>query len=103
MPVRTDITKKSQLDDLLETNNTIIMFTASWCGPCKMIKPVFDNLSNNKRTPLEFVKIDIDESPDICEYFDITSLPTFIKIENNKQVNKIVGCNTHELERIVNS
>ena len=34
MPVRTDITKKSQLDDLLETNNTIIMFTASWCGPC---------------------------------------------------------------------
>jgi thioredoxin-like negative regulator of GroEL len=63
----------------------------------------FDKLSNNKRTPLEFVKIDIDESPDICEYFDITSLPTFIKIENNKQVNKIVGCNTHELERIVNS
>jgi len=101
MPVRSDIKDKSDLDNLFNSHtNILIMFTASWCGPCKKIKPLFNNLSS-KNLSLEFVEIDIDDSSDIGDFFEIKSVPTFIKFKNSQQVNKIIGGNAHELERII--
>lgn len=71
---------------------TVIDFSASWCGPCKAIGPHFDALS--KEYPnVNFVKVDVDEVPEIAEMFSVTSLPTFIFLSDNQVRQQIQGAN----------
>lgn len=63
----------------------IIDFFATWCGPCKVISPQFEELSN-ELTDIVFLKIDVDDNEDIAAEYEISSMPTFIFIKNGKPV-----------------
>jgi thioredoxin 1 len=68
----------------------VVMFSASWCIPCKQAKPVFHALAESRKD-LTFEVIDIDENRDMAQDFGVTGVPTFMLIENNEEVSRLVG------------
>lgn len=78
-------------------NKIIVLdFSATWCGPCKRIYPLLQNLSQEYQNTL-FYKIDIDQLPDIASHFGISSVPSFKFIYNNKIVAEFAGADSQKL------
>lgn len=74
-----------------ESNKVVVVdFFATWCGPCKMLAPVFDSLSQELPSA-EFVKVDIDQSLELAQKFGITTVPTMMIFKNGKVVDTLVG------------
>ena len=71
-----------------DTTYTVIDFTASWCGPCKAVTPVYANLSKKHGIPstLAFVKVDVDEAQAIAAQYGVSAMPTFMFFKEGKQV-----------------
>lgn len=76
--------------DLIKKDKVIVDFFATWCGPCKMLSPVIEELSN-KFPNVTFVKMDVDECPNISKEYGIMSVPTLIKLENGEVIDSKVG------------
>ena len=68
----------------------VVMFTGAWCNPCKQAKPVFQQIKD-ANPQMQFEIIDIDEHRDMANDFNITGVPTFMLIENDEEVKRIVG------------
>lgn len=62
----------------------IVYFTATWCGPCKNISPIFDELNNKAPEEMYFIKVDIDEYPDIEDFCNISIIPSCLFYHNGK-------------------
>jgi thioredoxin 1 len=69
----------------------VVTFGASYCGPCKALKPKLDGLSNGFDDNVVFVKVDIEEQRDIADKFDITSIPTTLIIRDTQITKTVVG------------
>uniref|UniRef100_A0A0E0DMN0 Thioredoxin domain-containing protein n=1 Tax=Oryza meridionalis TaxID=40149 RepID=A0A0E0DMN0_9ORYZ len=99
------ITSKEDWDRKIEEANkdgkiVVANFSASWCGPCRVIAPIYAEMS--KTYPqLMFLTIDVDDLMDFSSSWDIRATPTFFFIKNEKQVDKLVGANKPELEKKV--
>ncbi len=78
---------------------TIVDFTATWCGPCKMIGPVFAQLST-KYTNLQFIKVDVDELEDVSGEAGVTAMPSFFVYKEGKVVDQLVGASQEKLEAL---
>ncbi|KAJ9162648.1 hypothetical protein P3X46_022407 [Hevea brasiliensis] len=76
----------------------ILYFTATWCGPCRYISPLFTNLAT-KYPKTVFLKVDVDEARDVAAKWNISSVPTFFFIKNGKEIDKVVGADKNGLER----
>ncbi|KAE9607464.1 putative hsp70-interacting protein [Lupinus albus] len=76
----------------------ILYFTATWCGPCRFISPLYTSLAE-KYPKVVFLKVDIDEAADIAARWKITSVPSFFFIKNGKEVDTLVGADNGALER----
>jgi len=73
----------------------LVDFFATWCGPCKRLAPILDELSESN-PGFEIYKIDVDDSGDIAEQFNIMSVPTLLVFKNGAQTNKIIGLHSKE-------
>lgn len=69
----------------------VVDFFATWCGPCKMLAPVFESLGQEMDNNVEFAKIDIDRSLELAQDYDVASVPTLIAFKDGKEVERIVG------------
>lgn len=69
---------------------TVVDFYATWCGPCKMLSPIFEELSNEIKST-EFVKVNVDEHEDLCKEYKVMSIPTIILFENGIEIKRNVG------------
>ncbi|XP_011085782.1 thioredoxin H2 [Sesamum indicum] len=76
----------------------VVDFSATWCGPCKFMEPVFNNLSA-KYSDVDFVKIDVDELSDVSREFGVQAMPTFLLLKQGKEVERVVGAKKDELEQ----
>jgi len=79
------------------TTTSILLFSAPWCVPCKNFYPTLVKLSE-EFDGINFLKIDIDESPDIPQEFGIQSVPTLVFLREGEFINMIVG--VHSLEKL---
>lgn len=75
---------KSELPVLLD-------FWASWCGPCRMVSPIVDEVANELEGKAKVGKINVDEEQELAQAFSIMSIPTLIVINNGKLVKQLVG------------
>ena len=76
-----------------EINNGVVVvdFFATWCGPCKMLAPIFEQLSVEMKDDARFVKVDIDKSLEIARKYMISSVPTMMIFKDGKPVDTMVG------------
>jgi thioredoxin 1 len=79
----------------------IYYFTAEWCGPCKKVRPIVEEL-NRDQVDVKFQIIDVDSEGELTRKFDVKSIPTFIRIEDGEEVDRIIGAQTKkDLERFI--
>lgn len=69
----------------------LLDFYAEWCGPCKMMAPIFAELAAEYEGKLRFAKLDIDQNQQIAVKFNVMSIPTLILFENGAVVDRIIG------------
>ena len=89
--------------EVLQSNTPVLIdFWATWCGPCRMMAPVVEELAQNMGEAVKVCKIDIDQNPELAEKYGIMSIPTFIVIKNGSETARIVGVTPKtELEKMV--
>lgn len=83
-----------------EGKRVVVNFSASWCGPCRMIIPLYAELSL-KYPQLVFLAVDVDDLPDLSSSWDVHATPTFFFLQDGNQIDKLVGANKPELEKKV--
>ena len=83
----------SQFKTSVEENKGVVVvdFFATWCGPCKMLAPVFEQAGEEMKNEATFLKVDIDESLELAQQFQVTTVPTVMVFKDGKQVDKFVG------------
>ena len=87
----TELTADSFKKEISGQIPIIIDFWASWCGPCKMLAPIFEDVSKDYAGKLRFAKISTEDYPQIAEQHDITGIPCLIVFKNGKEVDRIIG------------
>ncbi|XVF60481.1 hypothetical protein PTKIN_Ptkin08bG0050600 [Pterospermum kingtungense] len=88
-------------DSAKETPKLLVIdFSASWCGPCKFMEPALKDMAA-RFTEVDFVKIDVDELPDVAQEFGVQAMPTFVLLRKGKEVDRVVGAQKNELEKKV--
>ncbi len=87
-----DVTTSSFSDDVLNSDKAVLVdFWATWCGPCKMVAPVLDEIAGENAEKLTVAKLDIDANPQAARDFKVMSIPTLILFQGGKPVKQIVG------------
>jgi thioredoxin 1 len=77
---------------VLKSNKlTVVDFWAEWCGPCRRVGPVVEQLAKEYNGKVNIGKLNVDNSPNTCQKYGITSIPTLLFIKNGKVVDKLVG------------
>ncbi len=74
----------------------LIDFWATWCGPCKMMMPVVEEIAKENEGKIKVCKVNVDEEPELASKFDIMSIPTFVAIKNGKVVGTSLGVQSKE-------
>src|SRR3954464_3787273 len=69
----------------------LVDFWAPWCGPCKMIAPVLEELDSEIGEKVKIVKLDVDENPETASKYGVMSIPTLLVFKNGEVVDKTVG------------
>ena len=73
------------------TGTVLVDFWASWCGPCKMVAPIIDQLSDEYAGKATIGKVNVDEESALASEYAVVSIPTIIIFKDGKQVEKLVG------------
>lgn len=74
----------------------LVDFWASWCGPCKMMGPVVEQIAQDMGDSARVCKINIDEQPELASQYNVMSIPTFILFKDGKEVNRTIGAMPRE-------
>ncbi|MBQ8304738.1 MAG: thioredoxin [Blautia sp.] len=82
--------------EVLKSDKTVLLdFWASWCGPCKMLSPVVDQIAD-ENPDVKVGKVNVDEEMDLARQFNVMSIPTLVVFKDGKQVNQSVGVQPKE-------
>jgi|TARA_B110000263_G_scaffold48540_1_gene40366 thioredoxin 1 len=69
----------------------LVDFWAEWCGPCKMIAPILEEIAAEQAGSLRIAKVNVDEAPDLARRFEVMSIPTLILFNDGVPAKRIVG------------
>lgn len=85
------ITKENFNEEVLKSTKPVLLdFWASWCGPCRMVSPIIDEIAEES-PEIKVGKINVDEQNELAANFNVMSIPTLVVIRDGKVVNKAVG------------
>lgn len=78
-------------DKFVKEDKSVIDFWAHWCGPCRMMGPIFEEAAKDLKDKAKFGKVNVDENSDLAQRFGVMSIPTIIFFRDGKPVDKTVG------------
>ncbi len=73
-------------DEFIAKGNVIVDFWAEWCGPCKMMRPVFEEVAGETKGKVKFGKVNIENEQELADRFGVLSIPTLIFFKEGEQV-----------------
>ncbi len=86
------VSDDSFAEDVLASNTPVLVdFWATWCGPCRMVAPVLEEIASEKAGTLTVAKLDVDANPSTARDFQVVSIPTLILFKDGQPVKRIVG------------
>jgi thioredoxin 1 len=85
------VTKENFHETVGNNERTVIDFWASWCGPCRMLGPVLDEVAAETADQAVIGKVNVDEQPDLASRFNVMSIPTMVFFNNGEEIDRLVG------------
>ncbi|MFO8015465.1 MAG: thioredoxin [Candidatus Woesearchaeota archaeon] len=82
---------KENFREKTKGKKAIVDFWAEWCGPCKMLGPVFEELSKDFEGKIDFFKLNVDEGGDLAQEYSVQGIPCLIVMDDGKEIDRIVG------------
>lgn len=90
------VNKDNFENEVMNSDKKVLVdFFASWCGPCRMVSPIIDEIAE-ERSDIKVVKVNVDEESELAAKFGVMSIPTLVVIENGKIVNQMMGARPKE-------
>jgi thioredoxin 1 len=87
-----NITKKNFEQEVINSDKPVLLdFWASWCGPCRMVGPIVEQVAEETINTAKVGKINVDEEPELAQAFNIMSIPTLVVVKHGKVVQSVVG------------
>ncbi|MBQ1531498.1 MAG: thioredoxin [Solobacterium sp.] len=98
------IESEKEYDALLAENKAVFVdFYADWCGPCKMVSPIIEKLSG-LNTEVTFVKVNVDDNPELAQRYGVMSIPTLLAIKNGEVAGTVIGYRPEgDLQAVIDS
>ena len=85
-----EIKNKEEFQNIINSDYALVDFFATWCGPCKMLSPIIENIANS-RDNIKVAKVDVDKHEDLAKIYGVMSIPTLILFKNGQVVATKVG------------
>jgi len=87
-----EIRSEQHFSDILASNNQVLIdFWAPWCGPCKVMSPVFAQVADEKLAEFKAIKVNIDDIPALAQKYGIRSIPSLLLLKNNLVTSEHLG------------
>ena len=88
---------EAEFEDAVKEGISVVDFSATWCGPCQMLAPVLEKVSEGMAGKVNFFAVDVDEAPALCQKFGVMSVPAVFMLKDGEEVSHSVGFKPQEM------